>query len=412
MVTDMSAEPSFKTVNRIDQIRPDAPSLAEFGVFPVGVTTEYLNNPNQIDVLNVVDGQTPIYDRPLTIELWYPAADGTILGTSYPTLIRDGVTPTTLTGRASRDARPATGMQFPLIILSHGYPGNRYLLSHFGENLASKGYVVASIDHTDSTYADQAAFGSTLVNRPLDQQFAISVLTDSKHQLAAIIDGENIGIIGYSLGAYGALVTGGAGVAQAGVAFEGGAPNGLLAQHLAGSKGHDATIDHCVKAIVPIGPWGRQHGFWDSEGMRGLLKPTLIIAGSDDNISNYRDGICKIFEEASSTVRYLLTFENAGHNAAAPIPAPIESWSAHDGLDIAPFEHYADPVWDTVRMNNIAQHFVTAFFGLHLKHDAQMADYLVSNQKDISKASKPGFPKATTAGVRLEKCEAGNKPGS
>ncbi len=59
--------------------------------------------------------------------------------------------------------RPAIGVRFPLVILSHGYPGNRYLLSHFGENLASKGYVVTSIDHTGSTYADQAAFGSTLV---------------------------------------------------------------------------------------------------------------------------------------------------------------------------------------------------------------------------------------------------------
>jgi predicted dienelactone hydrolase len=40
----------------------------------------------------------------------------------------------------------------PLVIISHGYPGNRYLMSHLGEDLASKGYVVASIDHRDSTY--------------------------------------------------------------------------------------------------------------------------------------------------------------------------------------------------------------------------------------------------------------------
>lgn len=408
MVTDMNTEFFFETINRIDQIRPDAPSLAEFGVFMVGVTTEHLNNPNQIDVLNIVDDQIPRYDRPLTIELWYPAADGTIPGTCYPTLIRDGVTPTTLTGRASRDARPATELQFPLIILSHGFPGNRYLLSHFGENLASKGYVVASIDHTDSTYADQAAFGSTLVNRPLDQQFVISALTDPKHQLASIIDSENIGIIGYSMGAYGALITGGAGVAQTGVTFEGGAPSGLLAQHLAGSKSHEATLDHRVKAIVPIGPWGRQHGFWDSEGMRGLRVPTLIIAGSEDDISDYRDGIFKIFEEATNTERYLLTFENAGHNAAAPIPAPVESWRGHEALDNAPFDHYADPVWDTVRMNNIAQHFVTAFIGLHLKQDSQMADYLTPDQKGTLYAGLLGYPKERSTGVRLERCAAGS----
>ena len=60
------------------------------------------------------------------------------------------------------------------VIISHGYPGNRYLLSHLGENLASKGYVVASIDHkSDSTYDDQTGLASTLYNRPLDQLFVL-----------------------------------------------------------------------------------------------------------------------------------------------------------------------------------------------------------------------------------------------
>ena len=55
--------------------------------------------------------------------------------------------------------------------MSHGYPGNRYLLSHLCENLASKGFVVVSIDHKESTYDDQQRFASTLYNRPLDQLF-------------------------------------------------------------------------------------------------------------------------------------------------------------------------------------------------------------------------------------------------
>ncbi len=44
---------------------------------------------------------------------------------------------------------------------------------------------------------------------------------------------------------------------------------------------------------------------------------------------------------------------NANHNAAAPIPAPVEGYAVNESLGWAPFEHYADPVWDTVRMNNI-----------------------------------------------------------
>ena len=60
---------------------------------------------------------------------------------------------------------------FPLVLISHGYPGNRFLMSHLGENLASKGYVAVSADHPDSTYDDMGAFSSTLVNRPVDQAF-------------------------------------------------------------------------------------------------------------------------------------------------------------------------------------------------------------------------------------------------
>jgi hypothetical protein len=35
-----------------------------------------------------------------------------------------------------------------------------------------------------------------------------------------------------------------------------------------------------------------------------------------------------------------------------------------------------DPVWDTVRMNNIAQHFATAFFGVYLQEDETLGEYL------------------------------------
>ncbi|MEC7205772.1 MAG: class I tRNA ligase family protein, partial [Pseudomonadota bacterium] len=68
---------------------------------------------------------------------------------------------------------------FPLVVISHGYPGNRYLMCHLGENLASKGFVTVAIDHTDSTYDDQQAFASTLYNRPLDQRFVIERIAEA-----------------------------------------------------------------------------------------------------------------------------------------------------------------------------------------------------------------------------------------
>jgi len=43
---------------------------------------------------------------------------------------------------------------------------------------------------------------------------------------------------------------------------------------------------------------------------------------------------------------------------------------------IIPFEHYADAVWDTRRMNNILAHFTTAFMGNYIQGDAAMSGYL------------------------------------
>jgi predicted dienelactone hydrolase len=350
--------------NRIDLIRPDAPVLAAIGPHAVGVRTLEMVNPGQMDVMAALAGSPRLSDRRLVVELWYPARPGTGRVEPYPTLLRDGRTPVALYGSAAREAEAVAG-EFPLVVISHGYPGNRMLMSHLGENLASKGYLVAAIDHADSTYGDAAylggeAFGSTLVNRPLDTSFVMTAL-----------GAKAAAIVGYSMGGYGALVSGGAAVARAALTLE---RAGAVAQHW--ERHCDARADPRLKAIVAIGPWGRQMGLWDSVGMAGLSVPALIIAGSADAISGYENGMRLIFDEARATERHLLTFQNAGHNAAAPIPAPLESWRPSPHLDFVPFEHYADPVWDNVRMNNIAQHFVTAFLGVHLKGETDGAPYL------------------------------------
>jgi predicted dienelactone hydrolase len=255
------------------------------------------------------------------------------------------------------------------------------LMGHLGENLASKGYVVASIDHTDSTYADKAAFGSTLYNRPLDTAFVVDAM-------AAHADTGAVAIIGYSMGGYGALISGGAGLAAAAMAEDVVPPQGLLRRHLT------PQVDPRLRAIVPIGAWGRQRGAWDAGGMAGLQVPALVIAGSADAVSGYEDGMRLIWSEAVGCDRHLLTFVDAAHNAGAPIPAPWQAWEASAHLDFMPFDHYADAIWDTVRMNNIIQHFITAFLGLHLRQDQTMAGYLSDNWQ--------GFAPGTARGLRFE----------
>lgn len=372
--------------NRIDGQSPDAPELAAYGDLAVGVRQIELLNKNQIDILAIdpagkKPAELPRYDRPLTVEMWYPAADGATGDTSLSAYLRDGTTEVTLEGRAMRDAAPKESANpFPLLLMSHGYPGNRFLMSHLAENIASKGYVVASIDHTESTYRDAAAFGSTLVNRSLDQLFVLEQMAqineDKTSDLAGLIDADNTGLLGYSMGGYGAVITAGGGVTQAAVDSPFSAPQGTLGIHLAGSETHEALPDPRIKTAVAIGPWGRQFGFFDEEGLAGIDIPMLFIGGSDDTVSGYETGIRRFWEQATGVDRSLLTFDGGSHNTAAPIPAPAESFYVNEELGFDISEHYTDPVWDTVFMNNVAQHFVTSWLDVELKGDADKNAYL------------------------------------
>ena len=413
--------------NRIDVVTPAAPQLAAFGTHAIGVRTIEVTDPDRIDIVNTRNGEAAArYDRTLTLEVWYPAAQpsGRQDGTEYRTITRDPGLTTTLRGRAMRNAEPVRTAAFPLVIISHGYPGNRYLLSHLGENLASKGFVTVSIDHKDGTYDDQLAFASTLYNRPLDQLFVLDEVgrlsrRESGSFLAGVVDASRTGLVGYSMGGYGVVNVIGGGYTDASVKGEGAPPNGLLRERAASNPAYRASIDPRIKAAIAIAPWGMQTGYWDAEGLAGIRKPVLFVAGSADEVSGYEKGTRAIFNAAVNADRYLLTFVNAGHNAAAPYPSPLEAM-IDAGPRASPFSHYADAVWDTTRMNNILQHFATGYFALHLKAEAGMQAFfdLVPQGKDgvysVDRDGKPtaahtywkGFKRGTAVGLVLEHAEA------
>ena len=216
------------------------------------------------------------------------------------------------------------------MIISHGYPGNRFLMSHIGENLASKGFVAVSIDHKDSTYDDQKAFGSTLYNRPFDQLFVLNAIErlnrlGSGSFLAAMVDTSRTGIIGYSMGGYGVVNVIGGGYSAA------------------SAKGRMRRRTCCWPSVAPrtrvsevarranqggdrdrsVGHAGR---FLGCGGPEGIRTPVMFVAGSMDDVSGYEKGTRAIYQGAVNADRYLLTFINANHNAAAPNPAPVESY--------------------------------------------------------------------------------------
>ena len=390
---------------------PDAPELAPRGDYHVGVQTLSFVNKGQIDILNSKDSIDPIYDRPLTVEVWYPSnlPQGTTALVTYEEVMgtannpKRPLIPFTFQGRALRDAEPIMpDTPFPLVILSHGYVGSRYLMTYLTENLASKGYVVVAIDHTESTFRDAAPFPSTLLNRAKDILFVLEEVDKlgkaNDGLLGGLVDANTTGVIGYSMGGYGALNAAGAGYSDGAVQFFQGMTKGSNALAVRGSnhENYQASIDHRIKAVVAFAPWGMKAKVWDLEGLKGLKIPTFFVGGSQDDISGYEDGIKAIYEGAINADRYLLTYIDARHNVAPNPPPPA---ALQPGLHIDEYYRYAEPAWDQRRINNINQHFVTAFLGTHLKQE-DFSKYL-NLTPNSNEATWEGFKPRSSVGLEL-----------
>ena len=408
--------PSTSQVNNasfiIGDALPDAPALAPRGPYKVGVQTIDLVHMNQVDILNSKGGAEVMYNRPLKAEVWYPAIipnNKKELITYQSTLGMKGdstrpFVPVSFTGRAFRNAMPdRSAGAYPLVIVSHGYVGTRLLMTYLTENLASKGYVVVAIDHTESTYTDRGGFQSTLLNRAQDVLFVLNEMANlsqgnSKSFLSGLADANNTAIIGYSMGGYGVLNAAGAGYSDKLQAAFGQMTGGSSAVKIrtTNNDAYKASYDKRIKAVVAFAPWGMKLGAWDAEGLKGLKVPTFFIAGNLDDVSGYEDGTKAIYKGAVNADRYLLTYFNARHNVA-PNPPPAETLKP--GVSFNEFYHYAEPAWNSYRLNNINQHFITAFIGKYLQQK-QFDEYLSIPEQSNDKPW-PGFKARTSTGMEL-----------
>lgn len=399
--------------------RGDAPELSARGSHKVGVRTLQLVNLNQLDILSYSDQQpNPHYDRKLTVEVWYPAklqADQKQI-TIYSDVLGHGASNPArpnlsfhFGGRAARNAEADTSSKsLPLVIISHGYSGSRVIMTWLAENLASKGYVVAAIDHTESTHADAGSISSTLVNRPRDINFVISSVDELSQKpgsfLSGMVNAELTAIVGYSMGTYGALSAAGVGASQGAVNYPGVVPGRHLASLQAGDPRFEAMLDKRIKVIVAFAPYAPA-GYWSEAGIKKLKVPSLFIVGSQDQTTGFAAAQW-LFDNAINSDRYLLVYQGAIHEVATNPAPPL--------ADLYPREyaHYQEPAWDNRRLNNINQHFITAFLGKHLLGNSERyGDYLklpvISNDSPRTDTSDPnywkGFANWTAIGMELHR---------
>lgn len=202
---------------------------APTGAHPVGTTALYLKDASRPDPWNLdVDA------RQLKVTLWYPAKqrDGQrapymtpkeseltlkglrITGVPYDTLSKTRT-------NAIKDAQPA-GRKLPLVVLSPGFTKPMSTLTSLAEELASRGYVVAGIDHTYESYATtlpdgrvaeclacdsdtDPGFGTGVVQgRAADVSFVLDQLT-AKWAGSDLIDRSRIAMVGQSIGGASAM---------------------------------------------------------------------------------------------------------------------------------------------------------------------------------------------------------------
>jgi len=339
---------------------PVAPPLARRGPYGVGVTTLQITHADQPDPVG--GGR---YDRSLTLEIWYPSDrhGTTVHRDAFPPSPGTAARPFTFTGRGARDAQPLDG-PWPVVLLAHGYPGSRVLMTHLAEPLASRGRLVIAADHPRSTHLDLGPFVDTLAHRPRDLLFLLrwldAGLPGAPPALSALPDDGRRAVVGFSMGGYGALLAAGARLDPAARLEAVGAPAGWpssLEPVLRGRHGPelDAARDR-IGTIVALAPWGGRDAILLSS-LAEVHARTLLLAGDADQISGYGDGVVPIFEHLGGAHRRLVTLRGMGHNIA-PDPPPAAAWRSGDAGD---YQHYADAVWDPRVANDLVRHFTVAF---------------------------------------------------
>ena len=225
-------------------------------------------------------------NRKFAIDMWYPSDD------AHPDWYRP--VPLVRPVFVSRGAKPAAG-KHPLVLISHGALGFRYAQAWLAEQLASKGYIVAALDHPGSMRGNLTGEGMfTLWNRALDVTFAIDQLLADK-RWSSLIDASKIGFNSHSAGGHtGLLLAGGHFDPRVFRAYRDTNPSGdIYAKELKQYDALEATIDATpyqksyrdarIGAFLLMAP-SPVTGF-DAKSLQQITAPVRIYASKRDEIN-------------------------------------------------------------------------------------------------------------------------------
>lgn len=295
--------------------------------------------------------------RELMVSMSYPARPGSGPRAPYATTeearlllksqgLEDIVPAETLSATETHsrvDARPAHGT-YPLVVLSPGFSVSRYTLTALAEELASRGYVVAAIDHAYESVGTAFPGGRMLTcvacdkaqteadlrlattGRGKDVSFVVDQLTGHRPawRHARLINKNRIGMAGHSMGGASAISA--------------------------------MASDRRIRAGVDM-----DGAFHDPVPPTGLGARPFMMIGTDDD-THRPGGSDHTWDETWNHLdgwKRWLTVAGSDHLTFSDWPALAEQLNR------------PTPPLPAERAVDITRGYVTAFFNLHVRHIPQ-----------------------------------------
>ncbi|MFT4658335.1 MAG: putative dienelactone hydrolase [Candidatus Aldehydirespiratoraceae bacterium] len=324
----------------------DGPPLAAFapigdGEYAVGVQT-----------ITITD---PARDRPLTVDVTFPLAEGAIGEAQRYTFVTGDFYESPRAVAATADQISPDG-PFPLVVYSHGSGGLRFFHSDYTETLASHGYVVVSADHAGNTTVDGVLGTSDdsatiAYNRPRDIQVMIDEMLNPESietvGFVASVDPEQIAVSGHSLGGYAtyAVVSG------------------------MGNEAGTIVPDDRIGALIPhapaLGDGDPESSLLVAEQLANVDVPTLVMVGTADEATPGTPNVDRAVAETSSEIIYRVDLVEARHQSftdgCAYLALEDASQVVRDLLEARVGTACTDDAMSADRVNELTSTFAVSF---------------------------------------------------
>ncbi|MEM6598088.1 MAG: alpha/beta hydrolase [Cyanobacteria bacterium P01_C01_bin.69] len=284
----------------------------------------------------------------------------------------------------------------PVVVISHGVASTRNTLAYMAEHLASHGYAVIAIEHTETSAEkfsrflwgkERAPGGQELLLRPRDITAVLDHLSDRRATGDLALSGLNltsVGLLGQSLGGYTVLAAGGAAIDQA---FLAEACQSSLAERptLNLSMLTQCTLlelppdtpmavaDERVAAVVALNPL--TSSIFGMSGLQEIEIPVMMMAGSDDYVAPALPEQIEPFDWLTTEHKKLVVMEKGTHF----------SFLDRNSRSVLPFsDQLTGP--DPMAAREPTRALGLSFFNRHLQRQAEAEQFLTQSYLD-------GFPK-------------------